>query len=256
MKQFLKLLSLFIACLLLSNQVNGQEKTNHSSSKKLFFSAEILFARDYTKMVSTDGNDTWTASYIQPALNVNLRFKSFDNLHLEVGYRYKQHLLAFTHKKLFSVSGNLIAESHSLPMRMVWEKSTRNRRFTFAISGGVMASYLYGAYSRGTLGSGVTLPTGGTYTGVVFLEDRVRNTPHFIHFLDGAVRLDFRFSKSVYFTLGYGATKSFYNLSEGSYTVTGSSLAVPSSGKVFQVGSYDYWLLGLKSPLSFHKYGS
>lgn len=255
MKQIFKLLSFVIGCFLLPNQANGQEKTNHSSSKKLLFSAEILFARDYTKMVSSDGNDTWAASYVQPALNVNLRFKSFDNLHLEVGYRYKQHLLAFTHEKFPSFSGTLIAESHSIPMRMVWEKSTRNRRFTLAISGGVMASYLYGAYSRGTLGIGVTLPT-GTYSGAVFFEDRVRNTPHFIHFLDGAVKLDFRFSKSVYFTLGYGATKSFYNLSEGSYTVTGPSLSMPSSGKVFQVGSYDYWLFGLKFPLSFHKYGT
>jgi hypothetical protein len=255
MKQIFKLLSFVISCLFLPNQANGQEKTNHSSSKKFLFSAEILFARDYTKMVPSDGNDTWTSSYVQPALNVNLRFKSFDNLHLEVGYRYKQHLLSFTHEKLLSFSSTLIAESHSLPMRMVWEKSTRNRRFTVAISGGVMASYLYGAYSRGTLGIGVTLPT-GTYTGAVFLEDRVRNTPHFIHFLDGAIRADLRVFKSLYFTLGYGATKSFYNLSEGSYIVTGPSLAVPSSGKFFQVGSYDYWLLGLKFPLSFHKYGS
>jgi hypothetical protein len=255
MMQILKFFLFQVVFICLPSQVYGQQKSNHFLRHNLHFSVEVLFTRDYTNRMPIVGQDAWAVYFVQRALNLNLRLKSFGNFHLETGYRYKGHWHTFEYDNLISSSGSLIANSHSIPLRMSWEKKTKHKRWGFSICGGVMGTYLTNAYSKGYLLSGVTLPS-GTYIGEVFFEEKDRSRPYFIPLLDGALRVDFRVYKNIYLTLGYGGAKSFHNLSEGRYTVKGPSSSLLSSGTISQVGSYDYWILGVNFPLVFDKYGS
>lgn len=245
-----QLFFLLSTLLLFLNTSYGQQNATSPSLEDNKFriisiTPEVLSTRDFTVQTSyADGNKTYPRPLPEVSAGAIIRFKTKNNLNFETGYRWKLHWSTSELLPYFGY-GTVIDESHSVPFRAIWEKRTKNKRLGISASGGVLMSYMTHSYSGGGNTTFSGMSSLGPYTSSITFKSSGSSTPRLVPFLDGVLRIDFRFLRHLDLTLGYGGSKGFLKLSDGQYSVTGPTPSSSSSGTLVNKGSYRYIMLGL-----------
>lgn len=210
---------------------------------KFSFSANFLIAKDVSLQSPDNGSTSRQSFGITPGFEGNFEVRMRKNLWFSTGYRYKD--LWGTTSTFAGKESRLLAQTHSIPLKLAWKKDFINsnllQRFSLVANAGLLLSYVDGNTRFKTKNE--DYPGTVYYSGGTFWKSPSNDEQKMAGALDGMLKLNYRLWNNLNLNAGYGYSYGLSTLVNGQYHISASEVPT-ASGTMKTRGSYHYMVMG------------